>query len=184
MVGKELVSTTGLVPIAPFAPSSKVAAISTNFTANNGVLSWNNTAFIGNQALFCQTGLTVDAVFNGQLPSGCAPVTLSLVLVSPSSCLGYPNSSSSTGNVPNLASTSTTSIATVTSSTSSATSQATGSSSPASVGANGLVADLIGGYAYRPTATVLFGPNETISNLEQCLTFCVGYVYFGVSDGM
>jgi hypothetical protein len=61
----------------------------------------------------------------------------------------------------------------------------TGSSSyPGTLDSNGVIADLIGGYVYDPMAPVLFGANERVVSLEQCLDFCVGSVYFGVSEGM
>ena len=184
MSGGESLSTTGLVSNAPFAPASKVAAISTTFSVIDGVLHWNNTAFVGNQALFCQTGSTVDAVFDGQLPNDCAPVTLGAVLVSPSLCPSYGVSLSVTGNMSTSASTGAASITVSTSASSSSTSPTGGSSYPGSLSVNGVVADLIGGYAYGPPATVLFGPHESVGSLEQCLTFCVAYMYFGVSGGM
>jgi hypothetical protein len=180
----ELISTTGLVPNAPFAPSSNIAAISTTFSVINGVLQWNNTAFAGNQALFCQTSSTVEAVFGGQLPSGCAQVTLSLLLVSPASCPSYGISNFATGSLPTSASTGTTSVTLSPSSSSPSTSATGGSSYPGSLSSNGVVADVTGGYAYASAAPVLIGVNENVLSLEQCLTFCVGYMYFGVSEGM
>jgi hypothetical protein len=186
--GGGLISTTGLVSNAPFVPSPNIAAISTTFSASNGVLHWNNNAFVGNQSLFCQTSSTVEAVFDGQLPSGCAQVTLNLLLVSPTSCSSYGISTSATGNLPTSASTGTTSVTTTitTSLTSSlpSTSATGGSSYPDSLSSNGLVVDLIGGYVYASTATILSGVNEKTISLEQCLKFCVGYTYFGVSEGM
>jgi hypothetical protein len=184
MSGGKLISTTGLVPNALFALSSNIEAISTTFSASNGVLRWNNTIFIGNQALFCQTGSTVEAVFNGQLPSGCAKVTLSLLLVSLTSCPSYGMSAPTTVSLLSSASTGTTSIKTPTMSSSPSTSATAASSYPGSLSGNGLVADLIGGYVYASTATVLSGLNDNIISLEQCLTFCVGYMYFGVSEGV
>src|SRR5947199_3826920 len=100
MTAGSFISTTGLVPNAPFAPSPDILAISTSFSESNGVLYWNNTAFVGNQALFCQTGSTVEAVFNGQLPTGCVQVTLSLLLLGPESCLSYGVMTSTTANLP------------------------------------------------------------------------------------
>jgi hypothetical protein len=181
MCGGELISTTGLVPNAPFAPSSNIAAISTIFSVSDGVLHWNNTAFVGNQALFCQTGSTVDSVFNGQLPSGCAQVALSLLLVSPTSC---PRNGIATGNLPTSTSARTASVTDSTSYLSASTSPTGSSSYPGTLNSNGVMADLIGGYAYASTATVLSGANEHIVSLEQCLAFCVGYAHFGVSEGM
>ena len=183
MCGGGLISTTGLVPNAPFAPSSNVAAISTIFSVSDGVLHWDNTAFVGNQALFCQTGSTVNSVFNGQLPSGCAQVALSLLLVSPTSCPRNGIASSATGNLPSSASTRTSSVTDSTSYVSTSASPTGSSSYPGTLNSNGVIADLIGGYAYASTATVLSGPNEPIVSLEQCLEFCVGYAHFGVSEG-
>jgi hypothetical protein len=184
MCGGGLISTTGLVPNAPFAPSRNVAAISTIFSVGDGVLHWDNTAFVGNQALFCQTGSTVDSVFNGQLPSGCAQVTLSLLLVSPTSCPRNGIASSATRNLPTSASTRTSSVTDSTSYVSTSASPTGSSSYPGTLDSNGVTVDLIGGYAYASTATVLSGPNEHIVSLEQCLEFCVGYTHFGVSEGM
>lgn len=182
--GGQVISTTGLVPNALFALSSNIAAISTTFSASNGVLHWNNTIFVGNQALFCQTGSTVEAVFNGQLPSGCAKVTLSLLLVSPTSCPSYGMSTSATTSLLSSASTSTTSIKIPPISSSPSTSATTTGSYPGSLSSIGLVADLIGGYVYASTATFLSSLHKNITSLEQCLTFCVGYMYLGVSEGV
>jgi hypothetical protein len=184
MCGGELLSTTGFVPNAPFAPSSNIAAISTNFSVSDGVLHWNNTAFVGNQALFCQTDSMVVSVFNGQLPSGCAQVALSLLLVSPTSCSRNGIASSASGNLPTSASTRTASVTDSTSYVSAATSPTGSSSYPGTLNSNGVTADLIGGYAYAPTTTVLSGVNEHVVSLEQCLAFCVGHAYFGLSEGM
>jgi hypothetical protein len=184
MSGGKLISTTGLVPNAPFAPSPNIEAISTTFSVSDGVLYWNNTAFIGNQALFCQVNSTVIAVFNGELPSGCAQVALRLLLVSPSSCPSYGISISAIGKLPTSASAGATSVTVSNLSGSPSTSAAGSSSYPGSLSSNGIVADLIGGYVHESTATVLSGVNESIMSLEQCLTFCIGYVYFGVSEGM
>ena len=180
----ELISTSVLVPNAPLAPALSFAAISTTFSIIDGVLRWNNTAFIGNQALFCQTGSTVVAVFDGQLPDGCLPVALLVVLVSPSSCPSYGISGSITGILSTSTTTGTPSTTVLTSTSSSSSSPTGGGSYPGSLSANGVIADLIGGYTSKATAAVLFGPSENVSILEQCLTFCVDYVYFGVSEGM
>lgn len=184
MSGGNLVSTTGLVPNAPFAPSPNIAAISTTFSVSNGVLYWNNTAFVGNQALFCQTSSTVEAVFNGQLPTGCAQVTLSLLLLNPTSCPSYGVSASTIASLPAGTSPDAASVTASTTSSSESESPTETSSYPDTLRGNGVVADLIGGYAYTSKATVLSGVNENIISLDQCLTFCVGYTYFGVSGGM
>jgi hypothetical protein len=184
MCGGELLSTTGFVPNAPFAPSSNIAAISTNFSVSDGVLHWNNTAFVGNQALFCQTDSMVVSVFNGQLPSGCAQVTLSLLLVSSTSCPRNGIASSASGNLPTSAPTRTALVTDSTSYISAATSPTGSSSYPGTLNSNGVTANLIGGYAYASTTTVLSGVNEHVVSLEQCLAFCVGYAYFGLSEGM
>jgi hypothetical protein len=183
MSGGNLVSTTGLVPNAPFAPSPNIAAISTTFSVSNGVLYWNNTAFVGNQALFCQTSSTVEAVFNGQLPTGCAPVTLSLLLVNPTSCPSYGVSASTIASLPAGTSLDAGSVTASTMSSSESEYPTETSSYPDTLRGNGVVAGLIGGYAYTSKATVLSGVNENIISLDQCLTFCVGYTYFGVSGG-
>jgi hypothetical protein len=184
MCGGELISTTGFVPNAPFTPSSNVAAISTNFSVSDGVLHWNNTAFVGNQTLFCQTSSMVVSVFNGQLPSDCAQVALSLLLVSPTSCPRSGIASSASGNLPTSASTKKASVTGSASYISAATSPTGSSSYPGTLNSNGVIADLMGGYAYASTATVLSGVNEHVVSLEQCLSFCVGYAYFGLSEGM
>lgn len=184
MTAGGLISTTGLVPNAPFAPSPNIAAISTTFSTSNGVLYWNNTAFVGNQALFCQTSSTVEAVFNGQLPTGCPQVTLSLLLLNQKSCPSYGISTSTIVNLPT--GTSSVAASVTASSTSSSESQypTETSSYPNTLSGNGVVADLIGGYFYESEATVLSGVNENIISLDQCLDFCVGYTYFGVSGGI
>jgi hypothetical protein len=173
-----------LVPNAPFAPSPDISAISTAFSVSNGVLYWNNTAFVGNQALFCQTSSTVEAVFNGQLPTGCAQATISLLLLNPESCPSYGVSPSPTANLPAGTSLAATSATASTTTSSESPNPTETNNYPDTLSGNGVVADLIGGYVYTSEATVLSGVNENVISLDQCLTFCVGYTYFGVSGGM
>ena len=170
--GGEYVSTTGLVAYEPLAPSSDVAAISTPFSTVNNSLAWNNPAFINGSALFCLMGSTVESVFDGQLPSGCAEVTLYLVNAGSGACarpMISPSGadSSVTGSV----------VGTPT------TASASPASSPGIVHGSTASADPVGGYLSTPSEPVLSGAREITSSLESCADFCVGYTYFGVSDG-
>jgi hypothetical protein len=164
-----VISTTGLVPYSPLVASPFVAAISTTFSVMNGsTLSWNNTAFTGGSALFCIMDNTVQAVYNGQLPSGCAQVTVGQVPVS--SCPNFkPSSSGQPG----------------------AGGSGTGTASPsptASVpgsikGANatGFALGCLKSSVDSPA--VSGGPYKQVTTLEQCTDFCASYAYFGVQSG-
>jgi hypothetical protein len=164
MTGQEYVSTTGLLASQPFAGAPYVAAISSVFSIQNGALIWNNTAFTGGRTVFCLIGSTVEAVFNGQLPYGCAQINLEPIMVTPNICLAAFSSSSLPTSTTQSAST---------------------MSVPGSVHSGTSAADPVGGYTSSNGAAVLDGPSETLASLslEACESFCAGYIYFGVSNG-
>lgn len=183
--GGNFVSISGLVPYAVLAPSFYLAAISTNFYDDNGTLVWNNTAFTDNQAWFCVEDFVLNAVFDAQVPDGCSRVSLDLVTVVDVLSPSNGPSSSVSGTVSESVGGS---MSGQTPPTSAASSTSTPSSSPTapvmgSVTSNGVTAEPVGGYLSTPTTPVLYGNSVTVTSLESCLEFCVGYIYFGVSEG-
>ena len=167
----QFVSTTGLVPYSPFMFSPSVGAISTTFSVtNNSYIAWNNSAFTGSQALFCVMGTTIQAVYNGQLPTGCAQVNLAYV----------PTTSCPTYN----------SMTTVRPLTTSPTS--TGTSSPAptvsvsgSIRGRNATGNPLGCLTSSADTPAVLGDRlpTTVATLEECVDTCSRYGYFGVQSG-
>ena len=172
--GGEFISTSGLLPYAPFVPSAAVAAISTVFISKNGSLAWNNGAFAGGQALFCQLGTAVDAVFSGTYPDNCAPITLEPVNATAAEI-------SSAANSPTSSLSANEGSATVSTSTTSSPS----ASALGSVYGNDAVGVPYGAYGLESNTPVLFGASTDTTSVETCLNFCTanGDTYFGVSQG-
>ena len=164
MTGQDYVSTTGLFAFQPFKGAASVATISSVFSIQNGTLVWNNAAFTGGRTLFCLLGSTVEAVFNGQLPYGCTQIDLQPIMITPNICLAAFSSSS------------------LPTSTQSASTMPV----PGSVHSGTNAADPVGSYTSSNGATILDGPSEMLASLslEACESFCAGYIYFGVSNGM
>jgi hypothetical protein len=50
--------------------------IRSTFTVTENILSWSNSNFSNGAASFCVSGNSVLAIFSGDMPSGCAPVTI------------------------------------------------------------------------------------------------------------
>ena len=172
--GGEFISTSGLLPYAPFMPSAAVAAISTVFVSNNGSFAWNNSAFTGGQALFCQLGTAVDAVFSGTYPENCSPLTLEPVAATAaeiSMAANSPTSSLSANEGSATMSTTTTS--------------SPSTSAPGSVYGNDAVGVPYGAFDLDSNTPVLFGASTDTTSIESCLNFCTGNrdAYFGVSQG-
>lgn len=172
----QFVSTTGLLPYSSFAPSSFIAAISTTFSvSNNSYLEWNNAAFTGTRALFCVMGTTVQAVYNGGLPAGCAQINLAYVPAS--SCRNSNPSSSVT-------------VTTLTAGTGTGTGTGSASPSPTAsvlgsiVGTNA-TANSVGCLtsSYDSPAILRNQDPRTVTTLEECLDSCSSSTYFGVQSG-
>lgn len=159
----QFVSATGLVPFSPLVASSFVASISTTFSLMGGnMLTWNNTAFTGGSAIFCVMQNRVEAVYNGQLPAGCALVSIAYVPVS--SCPNFPPAASTaTGTAPP-------------SPTSSVLGSIRGSNRTANpfgcLISSANAPAVSGGLAPQPATT-----------LEQCTDYCSSFAYFGVQYG-
>lgn len=167
----ELVSTTGLVPYSPLVVSSTMAAISTTFSVVNGsTLAWNNTAFVGGHALFCVLGNVVEAVYDGQLPAGCAQVYIGYVPVT--SCPTFRPSSS-------VAQSTTGGVGTATS-LPSPTASVIGSITGKNVTANP-----VGCLTSSGSSPAVSGglTSKTVATLEECADSCSSYAYFGVQSG-
>jgi hypothetical protein len=63
----------------PFTPIEPAGPIDRTFSLEEGVLHWRNQAFTGGEALFCNLGGFVTAVFNGIYPDQCSPIRLAQV---------------------------------------------------------------------------------------------------------
>ncbi|KAL3428035.1 hypothetical protein PVAG01_01544 [Phlyctema vagabunda] len=95
----EIVSTGFNVTRKPFAVSPIVGSISTVFEIEGSVLEWNNDFFSNNQASYCLSNGTVEAIFSsGAAPSGCTPVFLNTLPVS--SCYTASTTTSTTTLAP------------------------------------------------------------------------------------
>lgn len=190
----QIISTSGLVPHAPLAVSSFVSAISTTFSMTNGssilnrtTLSWTNSAFTGGRALFCIMNSTVHGVYNGQLPAGCAQISIGLVPVS--SCQTFRPSTSITQTAGNatIAGISGISGTTRTTSTASGTSSSLPTESViGSIRGQNAIAYPIGcleSSVNSPAVSPALAPVE-VGTLEECVDYCSIYPYFGVQSGM
>ena len=62
-----------------FTPIEPPGPIDRTFSLEQGVLRWRNTLFSGGEALFCNLGGYVNAVFNGVYPDQCSPIRLAQV---------------------------------------------------------------------------------------------------------
>ncbi|KAF7507284.1 hypothetical protein GJ744_010718 [Endocarpon pusillum] len=165
-----LVSTTGLVPFSSLAVSPSVGSISTTFLMVNGSnLAWNNTAFAGGHALFCMMGDAVEAVFNGQLPAGCAQVYIGHVPVS--SCPTFNPSSYVT---PLTASFTSSGIATPTASV------------PGTIQGVNVTATPLGCLSSTVNSPAISAslPPKSVTTLEQCADSCSNSTFFGVQSGL
>ncbi len=170
----QFVSTTGLVPYSPLVVSSYLAAISTTFSTmtvmNGSSLAWNNTAFTGGHALFCVMGNTVEAVYNGQLPAGCAQIYIGYVFVT--ACPTFKPSNSVTQLAGGATGTGTSSP--------SPTASLSGSVKGKNVTANPL--GCLSSSGNSPAVSGGLIP-KTVTTLEDCADFCSSYAYFGVQSG-
>jgi hypothetical protein len=167
----QFVSTTGLVPYSPFTVSSSLAAISTTFSVmNSSYIAWNNSAFTGGQALFCVMGTTVEAVYNGQLPAGCAQVNLAYVPTR--SCPIYNPSSSVQPPTASLTGTGTSSPSPT-------------ASVPGSVRGSNATGNPLGCLVSSGTSPAVLGDQlpKTVTTLEECVDTCSRYAYFGAQIG-
>lgn len=170
-----LVSTTGLVPFSSLALSPSVGMISTTFLMVNGSnLAWNNTAFTGGYALFCIMGDVVEAVFNGQLPAGCAQVYIGWVPVS--SCPTFNPSSYVT---PLTASFTSSGIATNT------LLPPPTASVPGTIQGVNVTATPLGCLSSTVNSPAVSAslPPKSVTTLEQCADSCSNYAFFGVQSG-
>jgi hypothetical protein len=165
------VSTTGLVPYSPLTVSSYVSAISTTFSVMSGsTLAWNNTAFTGGHALFCVMDNTVEAVFSGQLPAGCAQVYLDYIPAS--SCPTYTPSTFGP-------------LATTSGSGTGTSSPSPTASVPGSIKGSNVTANPVGCLSSSSNSPAVSGvlPPKSVTTLEQCADYCSSYAYFGVQSG-
>ena len=170
----EYVSTSGLTPSEPFEVQSTAGTISTLFSILDGELNWTSNSFANQHALFCVYNSEIESIFDGQLPTGCSQVSLMVTYTSSLSA------SSTAGGTP------TTSVPPTSqgSSTSTSTSPTSSPSAPGSVQSGSLVADPVACLISTVDNPALSGSDMTVSTVEQCLTFCSGYSYFGVQNGM
>ena len=165
----QLVSATGLVPYSPLGFSSYVAAVSTTFSVVNGsTLVWENAAFTGGYAIFCVMDNTVEAVYSGQLPAGCAQVSVGYVSVS--SCATF--KPSSLVSQPTAGATSTSSPSPT-------------ASVPGSIKGSNVTANPVGCLDSSVNSPAVSGnvPPRAVTTLEQCADFCSSFAYFGVQSG-
>ncbi|KAJ5949121.1 hypothetical protein N7454_000705 [Penicillium verhagenii] len=77
--GNLLVSATQNASSVSFVGSIHPGSIRGTFSVNDGILSWSNPAFTNGEASFCVSGNTVRAILTGDVPTGCAPVTIAAV---------------------------------------------------------------------------------------------------------
>ena len=169
----QIVSAPSLIPYSSFAASPYIAAISTTFSVtNDSYLEWKNSAFTGAKALFCVMGTTVQAVYNGELPAGCAQINLAYV---PASSCRTDNPSSP-----------------VTEPTASTTGTGTGTSSPppttsipGSIRGIDATANPLGCLTSSANSPAVLGNQllRAVSTLVECLDFCSSSTYFGVQIG-
>lgn len=185
MSGRGYVSTSGQVPSQRFQVQSSLEPISTRFSVEaKGTLSWENSLFVNGRAVFC----VIEALFvafDGNLPAGCRRIRLDSI---PSREV---QSSSSMITVSTVSATQSPKTTTKTTPTyvSSTTTQTTAVSTPTTSYAPGTV---FGSLAYGSprgcfvssiNSPAVLGPYTTVSNLNQCADFCVGFNYFGVQAG-
>ncbi len=178
-----LVSTTGLVTFSSLAVSPSVGTISATFSIVNGNnLAWNNTAFTGGHALFCIIGNAVQAVFDGQLPAGCAQVHIGHVSVS--SCETFKPSS----YITHLTASFTTSGPAGGSASAIATSNSAPSptaSVPGTIRGVDVTATPLGCLSSTVNFPAVSAslPPISVTTLEQCADSCSNYAFFGVQSG-
>ena len=90
MLGKKdnssFYSTNPGVAFAPFATSSQLGTITTNWTINGTSLYWMNETFLNGQAVICKQDRDLIAYFTESPPSNCTPVVLSLLPGTLESC--------------------------------------------------------------------------------------------------
>lgn len=77
--GSLLVAANTNVSSALFVGTTSPGPIRGTFAVVDGILSWTNSNFNNGAASFCVSGNTVRAIFSGDTPSGCAPVTIAAV---------------------------------------------------------------------------------------------------------
>lgn len=77
--GQDVFSTVRTVDSAPFAVSSSNRDISTTFSVSGSEILWNNTAFEGGMARFCETASGIVAVYRGALLPTCFAISLILI---------------------------------------------------------------------------------------------------------
>ena len=167
----QLVSTSGLAQSEPFETQPTTGAVSTLFSILDDQLVWMSDAFVGQRALFCVFGPIVSAVFNGVLPESCLQVTLNIVYTSQvvlPTTTGFSSTQSSPLSLQG---------------TGTATSVSLSPSAPGSVHSGSASADPVSCVNSPTGQLALSGPNTTVSTLEQCLSFCTAYTYFGVQYG-
>ena len=174
-------STTGLVPYSIFAPLiNYTAAISTIFFQNDvGFLGWNNSAFTNNTASFCSSGTVVYAVFDGKPDFPDCNYNLTLGVIPVTDALSVSTGASNPVNSPTAGQSMVTGSVTTTGTTSSSPV----TSNVGSVSTEGAIANAIGGYASTSSQSILSGKSTTVTSIESCLIYCVGYTFFGVSQG-
>ncbi|KAJ5623654.1 hypothetical protein N7490_012259 [Penicillium lividum] len=77
--GNLMVSAVKNASSASFVGSSRPGPVRGTFAIVDSILSWSNPGFTNGEASFCVSGNTVLAVFSGDVPTGCAPVTIAAV---------------------------------------------------------------------------------------------------------
>jgi hypothetical protein len=168
----QIISATGTLNSTPFSLSANIGDISTIFSLiPGGALAWNNTAFAGGYAKFCLSQETVQAVFNGLIPAGCAEVYIGSISISscttfkPSSSIGGPIASS-TGNTTRTALPSPT------------------SSVPGTIIGRSAIGTPLGCLNSSPNSPAVSAslPPRIVTTLEECVDFCSSYAYFGVQS--
>lgn len=77
--GTELFTTSPGIAYSPFVPSSVLGTITSGFTAQDGLLVWQNEGFDNGVARFCITqDSTIYAIFTGDGPGSCQTVTIAV----------------------------------------------------------------------------------------------------------
>lgn len=173
MSGGSFFSTSGLVPFEDFTPRSYLAAISTTFSNQNGILAWMSPSFAMGQAQFCLMGTILEAADDGYLPAGCIAVNVHLATSS-----AVTTTSSAQKTLTLSASSTTHGSGTGVSSTPTPT-----PSCPGSVYGQLAIGDPVGCLMSPSNAPALSGISETTITLEQCVEYCSTYSYFGVQNG-
>lgn len=77
--GNLLVAANNNTSSAFFKGTQSPGPIRSTFTVTENILSWSSPNFSNGAASFCVSGNSVLSVFSGDMPSGCAPVTIAAV---------------------------------------------------------------------------------------------------------